>query len=73
MIYKETKTSIFIFVWTTVLYEYTISLENEFNKFFDNTRVRIKIYYVISYIANEGRHVRIKLLNRFIGCCTLFL
>ena len=73
MIYKETKTSIFIFVWTTILYEYTISPENEFNIFFDNTRMRIKIYYVISYIANEGRHVRINLLNRFIGCWTLFL
>ena len=49
---------------TTVLYEYINSLGNDVCNLFVNTHERIKIYrefyHCIIYIANEGRHVRIK-------------
>ena len=42
----------------------SMDCRNDFNNFFDNLHVRIKIlyrefYHGIIYIANEGRHVRI--------------
>ena len=53
----------FMFVCTTVLYEYINSLSNDTCNLFINTHARIKIYrefyHSIIYIANEGCHVRI--------------
>ena len=50
-------------VCTTGLYEYINSLRNYVNNVCGNTHVRIKIYrefyHGITYIANEGYHVRI--------------
>ena len=62
-----------IFSGSTVLYEYmSESFRNEVNILFDNTHVRIKIYiefyYGIIYLANEGRHVRIKILLLLTTC-----
>jgi GH25 family lysozyme M1 (1,4-beta-N-acetylmuramidase) len=54
---------IFMFVCTTVLYEYMNSVRNDVCNLFVNTHVLIKIYrdfyHCVLYIANEGRHVRI--------------
>jgi len=53
----------FMFVCTTVLYEYMNLLRNDVYNLFVNMHVRIKIYlefyYGIIYIANEVHHVRI--------------
>jgi hypothetical protein len=53
----------FIFVCTTVLYEYMNLLSNYVYNLFVNTHVQIQIYreffHGIIYIANEGCHVRI--------------
>ena len=55
---------IFMFVCTTVKYESMNLLRNDVYNLFVNTHVQIKIYrefyHGIIYIANEGRHVRIK-------------
>ena len=55
---------IFMFVCTTVLYEYMNLLRNDIYNLFVNTHVWIKIYqefyHGIIYRANEGRHVSIK-------------
>ena len=60
---KISKTSIFMFVCTTVLYEYMTSFRNDVNNLFDITHVRIKIYgelyHCIIYITFEERHVRV--------------
>ena len=49
---------------TTVLYEYMNSLGNDVCNLFVNTHERTKIYrefyHCNIYIANDGRHVRIK-------------
>ena len=54
---------IFMFVCTTVLYEYMNLLRNEVYNLLVNTHVWIKIhrqfYHTIIYMANEGRRVRI--------------
>jgi hypothetical protein len=64
---QRNKTSISIFVCTTVLYEYMNSPKNEINNSFNNTHVQIKIYrefyHDIIYIANEGRRVIIIVLH----------
>ena len=53
----------FMFVCTTVLYEYMNSLRNDVCNLVVNTHVRIKIYrafyHCYIYRVNEGRHVRI--------------
>ena len=55
-----------MFVCTTVLYEYMNLLGNDVYNLFVYTHVRIKIYqefyHSIIYIANEGHHVRIKVM-----------
>ena len=60
---KINKTSIFMFVCTTVLYEYMTSFRNDVNNLFDITHVRIKIYgelyHCIIYITFAKRHVRV--------------
>ena len=60
---EKTNMGIFMFVCTTVLYEYMNSVRNDVCNLFVNTHVLIKIYrdfyHCVIYIANEGRHVRI--------------
>jgi hypothetical protein len=62
---SRNNTGMFMFVCTSVLYEYMNSLRNAVCNLFVNMHVRIKIYHqfyhCIIYIANEGRHVRILL------------
>jgi hypothetical protein len=59
---------IFMFLCTTVQYEYMNLLRNDVSNLFVKKQVRIKIYWEfyhgIIYIANEGRHLRIK--NRYL-------
>ena len=68
--------SIFMFVCTTVLYEYMNSMRNDVCNLFVNTHVLIKIYgifyHCIIYIANEGRHVKINNIYTYIYGHTLF-
>ena len=63
-IYVKNNTDIFMFLCTTILYEYMTSLRNDVCNLFTNMHVRIKtyheFYHYIIHIANEGRHVRIK-------------
>jgi hypothetical protein len=53
----------FMFVYTTVLYEYMKSLRNDVHNLLDNVHVPIKIYLKIYndivYITNKWRHIRI--------------
>ena len=62
--YVKNNTDIFMFLCTTILYEYMTSLRNDVCNLFPNMHVRIKtyheFYHYIIHIANEGRHVRIK-------------
>ena len=57
-----------MFLCTTVQYEYMNLPENDVSNLFVKKQVRIKIYWEfyhgIIYIANEGRHLRIK--NRYL-------
>ena len=56
---------IFMFVCTTVLYEYMNLLRNDVYNLFVNMHVRIEIYLEfyrgIIYIAIEGRHAKNKI------------
>jgi hypothetical protein len=48
-----------MFVCTMVLYKYMKSLWNDVHNLSNNTHMqsKIKFYYGIVYIANEGRHI----------------
>jgi hypothetical protein len=66
---QRNKTSIFMFVCTTVLYKYMKSLRNVVHNLSANAHVQRKIsqefyhdivdMYIFLYIANEGCHIRI--------------
>jgi len=74
---QRNKTSIFMFVCTTVLYKYMKSLRNDVHNLSANAHVRRKIsqeFYhdiVDMYIANEGCHIRIN-NNPFMDNYSLF-
>ena len=63
-----------MFVCTTVLYEYMNLLRNDVYRLFVNTHLRIKIYrefyHFIIYIANEERHIRMKLNSFMTNICS---
>ena len=63
IICKETIQVFFMFICTALMYEYMRSFRKDVNNLFDNTCVRIKLYWEFYdgtiYIANERRHVRI--------------
>ena len=65
------KANISLLVRTTILCKYIISLSNDLHNLSDNTHVRIKIYreffHSIVYIANEGRHIKIKYPTRLMS------
>ena len=66
---------IFMFVCTTVLYEYMNSRRNNVCNLFANTHVWIKIcheiYHCIIYVVNEGSHVRI--VSNWLCCWKLLV